>query len=709
MYASPALKGVLSILCFLNWTTGYGQQEIRKIKVPAGGSLQAAIAEADKLATAAHPPAGIEIDLAPGTYFIDSTVQLVQGSNWHTATPLTIRSSATAHAVIHGGRSIPPDRVQRINDDNFLKGLEPRVRSRVRMLDLKALGITNLGQLRPMGFSRPFGVAWLEPFFNGMPGTVARWPNDSMILIGRLIDSGSVPRWGDTTHRGGVFTYEGTDRPSRWRNAADAWIAGYFMWGYADDAVPLKSIDTAERKITTAMPTVYGFGTGKAYRAFYAYNIPEEIDTPGEYYLDHARQILYFLPPARLKTLELSILETPLMALEGVANVRVEGLDFTCSRGMGLYMERTTHVRIDHCDFYNLGMMAVSMGKGVSPTDDMVHPGNGTPASRIVGSIVPYVYDHSTFDRQGGTDNGFANCRVFRTGAGGIFFTGGNRITLEPGNSFVRNCYISDYNRIEKSYRPGIWISGVGNHISNCEVCNGPAMGILLHGNDHIVEYNNVHDMALVVDDMGAFYHGRDPSERGNIVRYNYFHNIGGKHKTEAVYHDDGECGTTVYGNVFYRAGTVAGFIGGGRDNHYENNIFISTKYASHIDNRLANWAKAMLDSNGLFRKRLNAVGYNKPPYSVRYPRLKDYFEDEPAMPKRDSFTNNILVSIQQITEGKKEWLPFTDENLVVDYDPGFVDSAKEDFRIKEDSEVWKKLPNFRQIPWEKIGYDAKK
>jgi hypothetical protein len=46
---------------------------------------------------------------------------------------------------------------------------------------------------------------------------------------------------------------------------------------------------------------------------------------------------------------------------------------------------------------------------------------------------------------------------------------------------------------------------------------------------------------------------------------------------------------------------------------------------------------------------------------------------------------------------------------MVVDYDPGFVDSAKEDFRIKEDSEVWKKLPNFRQIPWEKIGYDAKK
>jgi len=673
-------------------------------------NLTQAIAAADKIATSQHlQPKKIEIVLAAGTYFIDSTIELVEGRTWHSNTPLFIHSAAHARVIIHGGKIVPLKDITPVTDPAFLAGLVPAARNKVRVLDIKNLHIRNLGQLRPVGFSRPFGPAWMEPFFNQTPGMIARWPNDSMILIGKLIDSGSIARYGDHSLRGGVFNYQGTDRPSRWHDPSTAWIAGYFMWGYADDAVPLSNIDTLQKKITTALPTMYGFGTGKPYRAFYAFNIPEEIDTPGEYYLNRDQQKLYFIPPANLQQMELSVLEEPMMALEGIKNIAIEELEFTCSRGMGIYMERTTGVRVNNCSFSNLGMMAVSMGKGIIPATGQIHAGSGTAAARIVGNIIPHVYDNSTFDREGGTDNGFENCRVYQTGAGGIFITGGNRLTLEPGSSFVKNCTIGNYNRIEKSYRPGIWITGVGNHIINCEIYNGPAMGILLHGNDHIVEYNNIHHMALVVDDMGAFYHGRDPSERGNIVRYNYFHEIGSKHKTEAVYHDDGECGTLVYGNVFYRAGTVAGFIGGGRDNHYANNIFIETRYASHIDDRLNNWAKAMLDTNGLFRKRLNAVNYNKPPYSTRYPHLKDYFEDDPALPKRDTFTNNILVRVGKITEGNKEWLPFTENNLVIDEDPGFVNYRKEDFRLREDAEIWKKLPNFHPIPFEKIGYKRPK
>ena len=323
MYVAPPSRLLLSLLLLIGFLTAHAQQDTRKINVPVNGSLSAAIASADRIATGPNAPKKIEIILAPGTYFIDSTIEIVQGKNWHAGIPLTIRSSGAAHAIIHGGRIVPVSKVQPVKDPYFLAGLEPQVRSRIRMLDLKSLGIKDMGRLRAVGFSRPFGVAWMEPFFNKVPGTIARWPNDSMILISKLIDSGAIARYGDYSLRGGVFTYEGTNRPSRWRNAANTWIAGYFMWGYADDAVPLKSIDTLEHKISTALPTMYGFGTGKPYRAFYAYNIPEEIDLPGEYYLDRDQQKLYFLPPAGLKTIELSVLEAPMMALEGVCNIRI--------------------------------------------------------------------------------------------------------------------------------------------------------------------------------------------------------------------------------------------------------------------------------------------------------------------------------------------------------------------------------------------------
>jgi hypothetical protein len=667
-------------------------------------TVQAAIAQADKLAQSGKFKS-VQVWMEAGTYFIDSTIEVVQGKNWHTTVPLTIAGRAGAAVVIHGGRIVPPSALQPVSNASFTQHLPPSVRPQLRQVNLAELGITDLGKLRPVGFSRPFGPAWMEAFFNGKPGRLARWPNDSSVRIARLIDSGAIARYGDYSLRGGRFTYEGTDRPSRWQSPGEVWIAGYFMWGYADDAVPLKSIDTLQKEIATALPTMYGFGTGKPWRAWYAYNVPEEIDRVGEYYLNPRNQTLYFLPPDSLRSLELSVLETPMVALEGVKDVVIDNIRFTCSRGMGIYMERTNGVRVRNCDFSNLGMMAVNMGKGTVAENDHRHGGTGTPTSRVIGTLIQHVYDNNTFDREAGFNNGVENCVIRQTGAGGIFLTGGNRVTLEPGRSFVRNCIISDYNRLERSYRPGIWINGAGNHIANCEIFDAPASAIFLHGNDHIIEYNNLHHVAMEVDDMGALYYGRNPSERGNIVRYNYFHHIGGSHKTMAVYHDDGACGMQVHGNIFYKAATVAAFIGGGQDNTYTNNIFIEQPFAAHIDDRLTSWASAVLDSGGLFRQRLEAVNYQRPPYSTRYPELAGYFDNGPALPKRNVFTNNLLVKVKKRTEGKAALLPFAPENMEVDHDPGFMNYGKEDFRLRKDAAVWKQLPGFRQVPVEKIGY----
>jgi hypothetical protein len=83
---------------------------------------------------------------------------------------------------------------------------------------------------------------------------------------------------------------------------------------------------------------------------------------------------------------------------------------------------------------------------------------------------------------------------------------------------------------------------------------------------------------------------------------------------------------TTVFGNIFFKAGRAA-FMGGGRDNTIENNIFIDCEASIHIDARGKTWAKYYFDGGyNTLTERMTTVNYNQPPYSKRYPKLLTYF-----------------------------------------------------------------------------------
>ena len=650
----------------------------------------------------------ISVYFRGGDYFIKNSVVFDSLDSGTGDNPVTYSSYNNEPVSFSGGISIPVKYTVSVKDDLVLNRFPATAKNKILQIDLKKLGIKNFGTLTPRGFARPYQPAPMELFCNKGVMHLARYPNDTLIPLGKVLDAGSIPRNGDFSHRGGKF-YFSTNQPDRWTAAKDIWISGFFRYGYADDAVQIADLDLKNKIISTKQETLYGFESGKNFQRWFAYNLLEEIDSPGEYYIDRISGVLYFYRPEQeLKTIDVSMLEEPLVQLKNTSFIHFNGINFECSRGMGVYIEKGNDNRIDNCVFRNLGIVGVCVGKGIEPFAELTLESDGQPASAKLGSLMNYVYNHTTFDREAGTGHMISNCEIYNTGSGGISLGGGDRLTLKKGNNQVVNCSIHDFNRLDRSYKAGINIDGVGNVIRNCEIFNCPGSAILLHGNDHLIEYNSIHHAVKDGDDMGAIYYGRDPSEYGNKVQYNFFHHIGNDHGLiVSVYHDDGACGMEVTGNIFYKAGMRSVLIGGGSDNVYRNNIFIESPMAFHLDNRLMGWAKSSLDKDGIFQKRLEAVNYKQPPYATAYPKLKNYFEDSPALPKRNFIENNVFVNIKMVHNGNADWSYFG-KNYIASGDPGFENYKEMNFKLKPSSEIFKLLPGFKAIPFQKIGIQEK-
>ena len=223
----------------------------------------------------------------------------------------------------------------------------------------------------------------------------------------------------------------------------------------------------------------------------------------------------------------------------------------------------------------------------------------------------------------------------------------------------------------------------------------------LLHGNDHLIEYNEMHHAVEVADDMGVVYMGRDPSEAGIVIRYNFLHHNGSDvGATGVLYYDDGSCGVTAFGNVFYhnKGGT---WINGGYNHRFENNIFVDDKAAIRDGWGPQSWHD--WSRSDFMNNRLRVVlDITQPPYSERYPDLLRLYNADPADPTQfgQDVVRNVSVRSGDFGTGRNR----LQDNWVTDEDPGFVNPAAMDFALKPESAVFAKVPGFQAIPFEEIG-----
>ena len=661
-----------------------------------------------------------------GTYDLASTFVLDSRDGGTEENPITWMANGSDNVILSGGKTISPDLFKKISDPAISKRLNKDAADQVLEMDIREAGITAIGKHQQYGHALPVIPAAVELFFNHKPMTLARYPNRGDIKIGKVTDKGSVPRIGDKSNRGGVFSY--TDvRHKNWAGQQNIWIQGTLNYGFADDYNPIEKIDTFSQTVKLGKPHLYGLGSGMDFQSYVAINILEELDESGEWFLDENTGKLYLWPPASMKgaDIKVSALEGPIVALEGVNHLLFSGMKIEAGRGIGLYMENCTYTEVAGCTIRNVGTTGIVMGQGAqlldenSSVDDYV----GIPVSRQVGSFQNHIYRNTTWNRNAGHHNRLLSCDIYNTGSGGIMLSGGDKKTLTPGYNTVENCRVSLYNRRNKFTFAGIRVDGVGNRIIHNEIFNSDWHGIFVHGNEHVFEYNHIHDVTLNSNDTSPWYIGRNPSDRGNIVRYNFFDHCGNKNRMNmGIYCDDSSTDVLIYGNVFNDMQTDHGVLFSNTGWHLvmKNNIIINP--IAHTAVTSANYytwaapqAAEMFGENGTIRNRLTKdIDFQSPPYSTKYPTLLPYLdaitpgkEWQSMRARGNMLESNLIIGgpdnpIKLLggehaqMDGRNNW--------VTKEDPGFVNMTNKNFELKPDAKAFQMIPGFEPIPFSKMG-----
>jgi hypothetical protein len=224
-----------------------------------------------------------------------------------------------------------------------------------------------------------------------------------------------------------------------------------------------------------------------------------------------------------------------------------------------------------------------------------------------------------------------------------------------------------------------------------------------IEGNDHVIEFNEVHNVVRESDDQGAMELFGNPTYRGVVFRYNRFTNCG-KTGTEraicgqaAIRFDDVISGMLVYGNVFVRSAN-AGFgavqINSGRDNIIDNNLFVDCKQGVSGGYYPGNnfWVQAASKSPPL-------DFYVNDLYLKFYPEIATMLVE----PGINHIWRNVFYRCGPVTTGSHATLDLVENGVFDEQDPGFADAAKDDYHLRPGAALFATV-GFRPIPIDEIG-----
>jgi parallel beta-helix repeat protein len=664
------------------------------------------------------PGAKAHVFVRAGTYELAKTFKLDAADSGAEGAPVVYAPYLKETVLLIGGKRIT--------------GFTP-YKGQILKTDVSAQGFTNY---------------FRQLFLDGERMQLARYPNYDPLNPngGFAYVDGVVPKDSDKykekpEYRPRQICFKPGDARS-WAHPEQAEVI-YFPWhNWMNISVPVASVDREQRLITLTRDakTHEGYPGGiRPGDRYYVRNLFEELDSPGEWFLDRDTHTLYFWPPAdssrRRKEAESpGATANPPPHVGGYElNVYAPTTENLIEIGAKAEWITIRGFTLECCDGYAVAL------RGASHCLVAANTIRNTAGGRL-GNGGGVLVD-------GGANCGVVGNDIHDVGNIGITLRGGDKETLKPAGHYADNNYLHHIG-VLNAHGHGVKIEGIGLRVSHNLMHDITRSGIYGGGNDCVVEYNHIRHDNLMTEDTAGYYNGGNWHNRGQIVRYNYVHDTlgygrhGGKWTWPffawGIYLDDDESGTLVYGNIVART-MLGGFhVHAGRENVIENNIIIDCErqqfQMSGHDPQHSQW---LID-----KKKAEFAKYQHNPAYAKYPEVPAldiekawlmvgnkfchnivcyygtnsvlYTYSQDRFPEQNTTDYNMVwhykqpIIIQHSTGWKttkyswEEWQKAGHDQHSIVANPLFANTDNDDYRLQHHSAAFKL--GFKPIPVEKIG-----
>ena len=636
------------------------------------------------------PSGGITVYIRGGVYAQYETLTFTEEDSGTADCPITYKNYNGEKVLISGGYVLDPDKFV-TPDQSVLDRIQTEdARSKLLAYDLGAAGVDYRTAL---DFVNEAKVVNSILFYGGERAWPGRYPNyvdgeQRYLLFENYSDS---PR----------SFYDSDHRVKNWSEESikNAGLYGMFEidWSTSYGHITNYNRDTERVTFDGSWSTANG-------RYIY-FNVLEEVDAVGEYFIDEANDMLYFYPPENYRDIEILIpVCNDSVILADVEYYTFDGL--TIEAGINnILTVNGNHNTIKNCT------VGCSEQNGIKYT---------------------------------GSDFLITDCEISRVGGSCINGKGGDRLKIVDSGNRITNNKLHDFGELYRVYNGAIYLEGIGYTVDHNEIYYGPHTAMSAAAQNVLMEYNYIHNVCYEAGDAGAIYTG-GWCGGDYIFRNNVMENIVNKSSPYlnpvGYYSDNSGGGKHVYSNLFINIDGSAICLSGqdciARDNILYNTGELYTDARSYYpfpNDGISGWTAysgglgTIFPSGALWvdllgHPQVEPYGYATKMWAYRCPWTM-LLKTTNVYDLEDKFVgyafgnsiirNNAICAAGSMSSGiftttaTARLMNFRDNPTLTTTQVGLISNGNGKYSISADSKLERLLPGFKLCDFENVGIMSK-